>query len=589
MRAGISAGPGSGDYADIPRAMADRASARVPDLRLSIAAAAGEDGIMKRRNAKRFIAARFIAWSAVLSALLAVGCGERASTVGGNVLLVGNGGEPRDLDPHVVTGSPEVNILHALFEGLITYHPTDPADVLPGVAERWEMSEDGLRWTFHLREDARWSNGDPVTAHDFVYSWRRVLEPVLGNEYADWMYMVENAEAYNRGEIDDPDALGLRAPDDHTFEITLHAPTADFLLIILHHSFMPVHRDTIERHGTIGQRSSGWTLPGHHVGNGPFRLAAWRPNTLIEVERNPYYWDAETVRLDGMRFFPIEDENTEERAFRAGQLHITQGVPANMRERYREERPDEIRFDPLSAVYFYRINTTRPALDDVRVRRALSLALNREQIVRTVTRGGERSAYAYVPSPTGGYVPPRGIVGHDPEKARSLLAEAGFPEGRGFPRVELLYNTSDNHRRLAEAVQQMWRRELGVSVTLQNQEWQVYLDSTQNMDYDISRAGWVGNLFPLTFLRVYLSDSPNNQTGFASEAFDDLIREARHTLDDDRRFALLHEAETLLLESHAILPVYWYTNPFLIHPAVRNWNPHPIDQRPYKFVELVWE
>lgn len=544
---------------------------------------------MKRMTGCSRIFGRMGLALAVLATVLAGGCGERASTVGGNVLLVGNGGEPRDLDPHVVTGSPEVNILHALFEGLITYHSADPEDVLPGVAERWEMSEDGLRWTFHLRGDARWSNGDPVTAHDFVYSWRRVLEPALGNEYADWMYMVENAEAYNRGDIDDPDALGLRAPDDHTFEITLHAPTADFLLIILHHSFLPVHRATIERHGNIAQRSSGWTLPGRHVGNGPFRLSSWRPNTLIEVERNPYYWDAETVRLDGMRFFPIEDENTEERAFRAGQLHITQGVPANMRERYREERPDEIRFDPLSAVYFYRINSTRPPLDDVRVRSALSLALDRGQIVRTVTRGGERPAYALVPSPTGGYEPPQGLVGYDPEQARALLAEAGFPEGRGFPRVELLYNTSDNHRRLAEAVQQMWRRELGISVTLQNQEWQVYLDSTQNMAYDISRAGWVGNLFPLTFLRVYLSDSANNQTGFASEEFDALIGDARHTLDEGRRFALLREAETLLLEENVILPLYWYTNPFLIHPAVRNWNPHPIDQRPYKFVELVWE
>lgn len=517
------------------------------------------------------------------------GCGENRALVGGNVLFIGNGGEPRDLDPHVVTGTPEVRVLHALFEGLVTYHPEEPESVLPGVAERWEMSEDGLVWTFHLRGDARWSNGDVLTAHDFVYSWRRVVEPALGCEYADWMYMVEGAEAYNRGKHDDADALGLRAPDDRTFEVTLHSPTADFLLIVLHHSFLPVHRETIERHGTIGARSTGWTLPENHVGNGPFRLSAWRPNTLIEVARNPYYWDAETVRLDGIRFFPIEDENTEERAFRAGQLHITTGVPANMRERYAVERPDEIRFDPLSAVYFYRINTTRPPLDDRYVRQALSLALDREQLVRTVTRGGERVAYAVVPSPTGGYEPPQGLVGHDPERARALLAEAGYPGGEGFPRVELLYNTSDNHRRLAEAVQQMWRRELGISITLVNQEWQVYLNSTQNMDYDISRAGWVGNLFPLTFLRLYQSDSANNQTGFASESFDALIRGARHTLDDTTRFALLREAETLLLEYFAVLPVYWYTNPFLINPAVRNWNPHPIDLRPYKFVELVWD
>jgi oligopeptide transport system substrate-binding protein len=529
-------------------------------------------------------------WRALLGALTLIAAGAACSkqqAPGTNVLRLGNGGEPRDLDPHVVTGTPEVNILQALFEGLVAYPPSYPGEPAPGVAHSWSMSADGAVWRFALRPDARWSNGDPVTAHDFVYSWRRVVEPALGCEYADWMYIVAGAEDYNRGLTTDPESIGLRAVDDHTFEVRLVAPTADFLRIILHHTFLPVHPPTIERFGGAGRRMSGWTRPPHLVGNGPFQLSVWQPNNYIEVLRNPHYWDAATVRLDGMRFHPISDENTEERAFRSGQLHITGSVPAGMVGAYRTQRPAELRSDPLAAVYFYRINATRPVLDDVRVRRALSLAIDRELLVRNITRGGERVAYAVVPEETGGYNPPRDLVRFDPEAARQLLAEAGFPAGRGFPSFELLYNTSDNHRRLAEAVQQMWRRELGINVTLTNKEWMVYLDATQNLNYDISRGGWVGNDFPFPFLRIYLADAPNNQTGFASPRYDALIAEARHTIDDARRFTLLREAESLLLEFGAVIPVYWYTNTYLIHPSVRNWISHPVDQRPYKYVELA--
>lgn len=516
-----------------------------------------------------------------------VGCGENFSDTDDGVLRLGNGGEPRDLDPHIVTGTPEVRILQALFEGLIAYPREHPGDPEPGVAERWEMSEDGMVWTFYLRKNARWSNGEQMTAHDFVYSWRRSIEPGLVAEYADWKFIIKGAEDYFTEVHKDFGRVGLRAIDKHTFEVTLVAPTADFLLIILHHSFLPVHPETIEKHGGIDVRFSGWTQPEHLVGNGPFQLKNWSPNTYLEVERNPFYWDAKTVGLNGMRFYPVSDENTEERAFRTGQLHITSAVPAGLRDRYLQERPGEIRMDPLSGIYFYRIQSERPYLDDVRVRRALSLTIDRERLVKNVTRGGERAAYSLVPDPTGDYRPPQGFIEYNPERARELLAEAGYEGGKGLNGLELLYNTSDNHRRLAEAVQQMWRNELGISVKLVNQEWQVFLDSTQNMNYYISRGGWVGNLFPLTFLRIYQSDNPNNQTGFRSERFDDLIVSARHTLDDESRFAQLREAEGILLESAVVIPVYWYTNPYLIQPEVRNWISHPVDLRPYKYVKLI--
>jgi oligopeptide transport system substrate-binding protein len=516
--------------------------------------------------------------------LLMGGCGGSGEPEAG-VLRAGIGGEPRDLDPHTVTGTPEVQVILSLMEGLVTYHPTDDAIPYPGAAERWEVSEDGRTWRFFIREGARWSNGDPLTAEDFVYSWRRVLHPDLGNEYADWMYMIENAEAYHRGEMADIARVGITAEEPRILRVDLVEPVADFLKMLLNHTFLPVHRATIEAHGGPGVRSSGWTRPGSYVGNGAFRLVAWRPNSVIRVEPNPYYWDAETVQLKAIEFYPIEDENTEMRAFESGQLHVTNSVPVNMRAHYRERFPEKIRFDPFAGVYFYRINTTRPPLDDVRVRRALSLAIDRRQIIEQLLRGGERVATAMAPAGIGGYQPPV-VTDHSPAEARRLLAEAGYPDGEGFPTVELLFNTSDNHRKIAEAIQNMWRRELGIDITLTNKEWKVYLDTVKNLRYDIARAGWIGNLYPFSFLRTLLSYSPNNDTGYADPEYDRLLEASVNTLDREERYRLVHAAEKRMLEAEPIIPIYWYTNVYLIDPRVKNWAPKLVNQRPMKFVTL---
>jgi oligopeptide transport system substrate-binding protein len=516
---------------------------------------------------------------------LLVGCSKGGGQADGNILRVGNGGEPRDLDPHTVTGMPEVKIIQALMEGLVANHPTNDEIPYPGVAERWESSPDGRVWRFYLRDNARWSNGDPVTAEDFVYSWRRVLNPALGNEYADWMYMIEGAEDYHRGELDDISKVGITAENAQVFRVTLNEPVADFLKMLLNHTFLPVHPPTIEAHGGAGHRSSGWTAPESYVSNGPFRLVEWSPDSVIRVENNPEYWDAETVRLEGIEFYPISDENTELRAFESGQLHVTNSVPVNMRQVYQEKYPDKIRFDPFAGVYFYRINTTRPPLDDVRVRKALSLVIDREQIIRRLLQGNERVATAMVPSGLGGYESPVREV-YDPETARGLLAEAGYPAGKGFPEIELLFNTSDNHRKIAEAIQNMWRKELGIDISLTNQEWKVYLNTTKEMQYDIARAGWIGNLYPYSFLRTLLSYSPNNDTGFSDPEYDRILVESTHVLDQATRLQMVARAEGILLDAEPIIPIYWYTNVFLIDPRVRNWNPKLVDQRPYKLVYL---
>ncbi len=542
-------------------------------------------GALKVQAMKRSL---FLILGAGLVLSLLAGCGGSNPRTGTGVIRIGNGGEPRDLDPHTVSGVPEVKIINCLMEGLVAYHPTDDEIPYPGAAESWDLSEDGTTWTFHLREDGRWSNGDPVTAQDFVYSWRRVLAPGLGNEYADWMYMVKGAEAYHKGEMDDITRVGVYADDDYTFRVELNEPVADFLKVMLNHSFLPVHPPTIEKFGGPGVRQSGWTRPESYVGNGPYRLVKWEPDSVIRIERNPHYWDAGNVRTEAFEFYPISDENTELRAFESGQLHITNSCPVNMREYYEQKFPDQIRFDPYAGVYFFRINTTRPPLDDVRVRQALALSVDREQIIRRLLKGRERIATTYVPDGIGGYHPdPR--EGFNPGRARELLAEAGYPGGKGFPEVEVLFNTSDNHRKICEAIQNMWRQELGIGVALTNKEWKVYLNVTQNMQYDIARAGWIGNLYAYSFLRTLLSYSPNNETGYDDPEFDRLVEASMHTLDDEANHELIRAAENRMLDYQPVIPLYWYTNIYLINPRIRNWHPKLLDQRPMKLVYLEEE
>jgi len=531
-----------------------------------------------------------IVWfkAALVLALIALsGCGDSPLGSGDeNVLRLGNGSEPRDLDPHTVTGVPEVNILNGLFEGLVGYHPTDDAQVLPGMATHWEMSDDGRIWTFHLRAGARWSNGDPVTAGDFVYSWRRVIEPGLGCEYADWMYMVEGAEAYHTGQTDDIATVGLAAPDPQTFVVTLADPVADFLLVILNHTFLPVHPPTIEAFEAFDNRATGWTRSDDYVSNGPFQLALWQPDQKIKIERNAFYWDAENVGLDAVIFLPVSDQPTEQRMFFGGLMDKTSSVPVNRRASLRAEQPEVIRFDPYAGIYMYRLNITDPTLADVRVRRALSLAVDRQLLIDEVLQGGERPALAYTPDGIGGYRPPL-VIESDMEAARALLAEAGFPGGEGFPQLEILFNSSDIHRTMAEAIQQMWKDALGIDVILVNQEWQVYLNSMRSLDYQVCRAGWIGSVYPFSFLRNYYSDSPNNATGFADPVYDQLLDQARIELDRSRQHEILREAEGRLLEAMPVIPLFWYSNVYLIRLEVEGWHPKWVDQRPLQHVRMA--
>ena len=502
------------------------------------------------------------------------------------ILHKGNGPEAQDLDPHLVNSVASLNIISALLEGLVSEDPHDLHPV-PGIAERWEISPDGKTYTFHLRQDAKWSNGEPITTRDFVDSYRRILSPKLGSPIAYMLYPVLNAEAFNKGKIDNFEQVGFRALDERILEITLASPTPYFLSLLNHYSWFPVHIPTIARYGPAFERGSRWTKPGRYVGNGPFTLEEWRLNSRVRVKKNPSYWDAQTVTLNEIVFHTIDSIDVEERAFRSGQLHVTDSIPINRIDRYRRgKNPEFLRIDPYLGTYFFRVNVTRPGLDNRLVRRALAMAIDRQAIVERVWRGGQLPASCFTPPNTAGYTCQASIP-YDVDRARQTLAQAGYPNGRGLPPIEILFNTSENHKLTAEAIQQMWRQNLNVNATLLNQEEKVYFDSRRTMNYQIIRSTWISDYVdPNSFLDLWVTKGTNNQTGWSNPDYDWLIAEASRTGDQALRSAAFQKAEALLLDEAPILPVFFYTHAFLIRPNVKGWHPTILDHHPYKYVRL---
>ncbi|MGD9202019.1 MAG: peptide ABC transporter substrate-binding protein [Chitinispirillia bacterium] len=501
------------------------------------------------------------------------------------ILLFGNGTEPETLDPNLATGVPESNIMRALLEGLVDEDPND-LHPIPGMAESWEISEDQKVYTFHIRKNAKWSNGDPFTAHDFVYSWKRILSPKLASEYSYMLHIIKNAKEYNDGKLKDFSKVGVKAVDDHTLEVTLKASTPYFLSLLTHNSAYPVHKATIEKFGKIDERGTKWAREVNYVGNGAFTLEKWELNKIIVVRKNPLYWDAATVKLEEIHFFPTDDQTTEERLFRSEKLHVTNSVPIEKIGVYQRDNPELIRIDPYLGTYYYRFNVRKKKFRDPRVRRALAMAIDRKTIVEKVTKGGQLPAFFFTPPNTQGYTSQHAIE-YNVEKAKELLAQAGYPDGKGFPGCKILYNTHEAHKKIAEVIQQMWKTNLGVNVTLENQDWKVYLASQKSGDYDISRAGWIGDYpDPNTFLDMFVTDGGNNQTGWSNKKYDELIDKASMTSDQAKRYELFQEAEKILLDEVPVCPIYTYTRVYLISTDVKGWYPNIQDHHPYKHVYL---
>jgi len=480
------------------------------------------------------------------------------------------GPEVATLDPAKMTALQDGRVAAALFEGLTVIDPRD-LKPRPGVAERWEVSPDGLTYTFHLRADAKWSDGKPVTGADLAWSWRRVLDPATAAEYAYMLYPIRGAQAYydemqKTGGKGDWSKVGVRVEDPRRLVVQLEQPCAYFLDLTAFSTYLPVRADGIERHG------ERWTFPPDLISNGPYRLAEWRFRSRMRWEKNPHYWNAAAVPLERIELRAFEDSNTALQAYETEAVDLTAAVPGLAIEPLLEERNAGKRSDVLYAVnfgtYFYRFNCTKPPLTDARVRRALALAIDRQAIIERAARGGQQPAFVLVPPGVAGYVSPPGFV-EDVEAAKRLLAEAGYPGGRGLPELAVLINKSVDHVRVAEMLQQQWRDRLGIRVRIEQVEWKVFLDTVQRLEYQVARGSWYGDYIdPNTFLDMFVTGGGNNQTGWSSAAYDALIARAARETDPKARLRIFAEAETILLREAPIFPIYVYTTTMLARPGL---------------------
>ncbi len=489
--------------------------------------------------------------------------------------------EPETIDPALATGMPEYDMMFALFEGLTNRH-AKTLEPIPGVAKRWDISKDGRRYTFHIRNNARWSNGDAVTAQDFVYSWRRSLEPKTGAIYAYMLYHIRGAKAYNSGKIKDFNKVGIKARSSHILEVELINPTPYFLFLCSYYVYFPVHRRTVEKHG------DKWTRVENIVTNGAFTLKEWRQADRIVMEKFSGYWDAKRVRLQRIHAYPIENKETGLNYYKTNKIHWTgHGHLPEARIERLKKRPDYHQPVWLST-YYYRVNVTRPPLNNLDVRKALYLAIDRDLIVQKVTKTGEQPAFSFTPKMRG-YQPPRGPV-FNPKKAAEHLSKAGYcapgfnKKGcKPFPKLEVHYNTNERHKLVLLAIQQMWKQHLGIEgVSLLNREWKVYLKEQRAIDYAVSRSTWIADYpDPTTFIEMFVTDGGHNQTGWSNRKYDQLVEAAYAEVDAKKRQQLLIDAETILLAELPILPIYHLTSPFLLSPCVGGFYENYLDIHPY--------
>ena len=512
-------------------------------------------------------------------ALLAAGCGDRAPdgsrvTDEGVTFHRGNGAEPATLDPHRAEDSASFEILRDLYEGLTT--GTVEAKVVPGTAESWDVSPDGLTWTFTLRADAAWSNGDPVTAADFVAGFRRTVDPATASTYAQVLIPVKNAEAVNRGDLP-PEALGVSAPGERTFVVELGAPTPYFLSLLTHSATYPLHRASFAAHGETFARA------GNMVSNGAYALDEWAVNSFVRLRRNPHYHDAQDVQIDTVYYYPIEEHSAELQRYRAGELDFTQSVPNSQYDWIRANLGDELHVTPYLSTYLFVLDLSEPPFDDARVRQALAMAVDRQTLVEKVLGGGQQGAWGLVPPGVDNYTPAEYDWKDWPQEqrlaeARRLYREAGYSAENPLE-ARILYNTSDNHRKIAVAVQEMIRSALGADITVVNQEFKVMLETRKEPSrWEILRYGWTGDYNdPYTFLEIFRSDSPQNPAYYANPEFDRLLGEASAEVDLERRARLLQDAERLLINDYPSIFAYFYVARHLVKPWVRGYRANIMD------------
>jgi len=494
--------------------------------------------------------------------------------------VFGNENEPETLDPHKVTGVPDNNIVVQIFEGLMR-HGQDWVSLMPGQAESIPQPKDGGKlYVFKLRKGLKWSDGSPLTAKDFEWSWLRAMRTDTMGPYSYWLTdnIVGAADYSKNPTTENAKKLGVKALDERNFEVRLNKPVPFFLHLTAESVMFPAKKENVEKFG------DQWTRAENIVSNGPYTLKDWSVQQNIVLKKNPQYWNAAEVTIDQVVALPLNDKQTAVNMFRQGRLDWTghNGAPNAMVPALKKD--PNFRIEPAFITYFYRFNTTREPLNDARVRQALALAIDRNALVEKVTRGGEIPAVALVPPKTGDYISPKGVVsGNFPEdlkKAKALLASYIKEKGlKSLRRLRLQYDTKELHKRISQAVQEMWSKNLGITVEPFNQEWKVYLAAQRQMDFDISRSGWMGDYpDPATFLELFTSTSGNNHTGYASANYDKLFERSSGEVDHDKRLKILEATEKLLLEDLPILPMFYYTNFGFVRPEVLGFTPNLVDR-----------
>lgn len=493
------------------------------------------------------------------------------------------GPEPKTLDPQMSSGIPEAIMEMALYEGLTRLDKNNRP--VAGIAKKWDISADKKVYTFHLR-DAKFSNGDPIKAEDFRNAWLKALNPDNAAEYAYQLFYIKNAEKYNSAKAK-PEDVGIKVIDDKTLQVTLEAATPYFLELCAFPTYYP--NDT----KVVQADPKGWNLkPETLIGDGPFKMTEWKHQDTMTLVKNENYWDAKNVKLAQLTFNLVEDPKSALTAFEAGQIEGTDLVPAGDIDRLKKE--GLLKFTPYIGTYFYRFNVTRKPFNDVRVRQALALAIDRKMLVEKVTKAGQIPAYALTPfglndAASGSDF--RKVGGdyfkEDVAKAKQLLADAGYPGGKGFPQVSILFNTNANHQQIAEAIQDMWSKNLGIKVTLANQEWKVYQRTMQDLQYDIARYGWIGDyLDPMTFMDMFVTNGGNNQTGWSNAQYDKDIETAKASSDNKVRMDAMHDAEKVLMNEMPVMPIYFYTNPYVAKPYVKNVIMFPLGFIDFKYATV---
>ena len=494
------------------------------------------------------------------------------------VFRFNSGSEPQTLDPQLATTVDASNLAQQIFEGLVSPDPKE-MKVLPGVAEKWEISPDGKIYTFHLRKNAKWSDGKPVTAYDFEYAWERGANPKTASTQASRFHFIKNGQLYNSGKLKDPKQLGFKAVDPLTFRVELEAPFPPFLELCTTATFLPVRKDVVEKFG------DKWTRVENIISNGPFMLNSWRPYEKLVLVKNPNYWDAKNVQIDEIVAYTIEDLETALKRYQAGDLDFIDNIP-QLKVMSLSKSP-EYRSAPLFGVYYYPVNVKHPVLKDARIRKALSFAIDREALVNQVLRTGQKPATGIIPPGVPGYNYSK-LVTFDPAKAKQLVAEAGYPDGKGFPVLTLSYNTMESHKLIAETIQQMWKKNLGIDIKLLNQEWKVHVAAIHNHNYDIARFGGIGEyVYPTTTLEQFATGNPGNDTQWSNVRFDKLWGEAAKEANLQKRLKLYEEMEKIVAEESPEIPLYFYAIFTMTKPNVKGLYLKPDHGYAYKHLQLA--